>query len=264
MRVHVALTPAEFPGLELETQAAVVVDVIRATTTVVAACAAGCRRVIPAVSAAAARARSADFPGEETLLAGEQGGEPIGGFDLGNSPLEYTADRVRGRTIIFTTTNGTGAMVAAGRAVAAAVAALTNVDTVARWAAAHGRDLTVLCAGERGGFSLEDAVCAGFLVDGMASSGTPLEVSDAAVAARRLAEHYAPRLHQLLDDSRWARRLSQAGRAADLDACLRLGTVTQVPVFETGAIVPGPPALTWLNATTQTERDRRTAPEPTR
>src|SRR5215468_10799584 len=100
MRVHVALTAAEFPGLSLEGRAALVVDVLRATSMVIAACAAGCIRVIPAASEVLARERAC---AEGALLAGERGGEPIPGFDLGNSPLDCTPARVRGRSVVLTT-----------------------------------------------------------------------------------------------------------------------------------------------------------------
>jgi 2-phosphosulfolactate phosphatase len=264
MRVQVVLTPAGFAGHDLGGCAAVVVDVIRATTSVVAACAAGCRRVIPVSDPEAARACAARLPAGEALLAGEREGEPIPGFDLGNSPLEYASARVRGRTIVLTTTNGTAAMMLASRASVAAVAALTNIDAAARWARAQRRDVVVLCSGEKGDFCLEDAVAAGFLVEGMARDGTGLELSDAALAARLLAGHYAPALRSLIDDSAWARRLVSRGRLADVEACLAVGVETEVPVFQDGAIVPGARALTSLEAATHNMRGRRTGPEPTR
>ncbi len=264
MRVHVALSPAEVPGLALGGGAAVVVDVLRASSTVVAACAAGCRRVIPVADAEAARSRAARLTGDRALLAGERAGEPIAGFDLGNSPLEYTVERVGGRTIILTTTNGTGAMLAASGAAAAAVAALINVEAAARWALAQERDLTVLCAGEAGAFSLEDAVCAGVLVGRVRAAAPGLELSDAALAAVRLGEHYEARLERLGEDSRWARHLKDRGRAADVEACLRLGKTAVVPRFDAGSIVPDGAALTGLAAATHTQPGRRTGPEPTR
>ena len=131
MRVHVALTPADAAGLALDGWAAVVVDVLRATTSVVAACTAGCARVIPVADVNAALERARQCPDDEVLLAGERGGEPIAGFHLGNSPLEFTAERVGGRTIVLTTTNGTAAMLNACTAAEGAVAALTNVTSVA-------------------------------------------------------------------------------------------------------------------------------------
>jgi 2-phosphosulfolactate phosphatase len=237
VRVHVALTPAEPLPEGLGRQAAVVVDVLRATTVVVAACAAGCRAVHPVTDPQRALEARAGLPPGTGLLAGERGGEPIPGFDLGNSPLEFLPVRVRGRTIILTTSNGTDAMLRAAGAAAAAVAALTNVEAVARWAARQARDLTVLCAGEGGGFSLEDAVGAGLLVESLATAGAPLDCSAGATAARRLADYYGGRLDRLREDSGWARHLDRAGRAADLAACLRVGGLDLVPVFGAGGLI---------------------------
>ena len=241
MHVHVALGPAEFIAAPLDGRAALVIDVLRATTSVVAACVAGCRSVIPVPDEAAARRVAGRFPPGECVLAGERGGEPIPGFDLGNSPLEFTAERVAGRVIVLTTTNGTNTMLAAAPAAAGAVAALTNAGAAARWALDLGTDLTLLCSGERGGFCLEDAVCAGFVVDALASDGASgLRFTDAAVAARRLAAAYAGRLERLIEDAAWARHLEKAGRAEDFAACLALSSLEQVPRLSNGAIVPGP------------------------
>ncbi len=239
MHVHVALGPAEFPGLALAGRSALVVDVLRATTTVVAAFAAGCRRVVPAGDVEAARARAGEFPVAERLLAGEQGGEPIPGFDLGNSPLEYVPERVHGRTIVLTTTNGTAAMLVAGAAARGAVAALVNVEAAAHWCAAQTRDVVVLCAGEKGDFALEDAVCAGLVVERLLAARPEAVASDAATAAWRLGQHYASRLDRLSVEARWARRLAARGRAADLQACLRLGGASLVPELAGGVIERG-------------------------
>lgn len=238
MHLHVALGPSEFGALGLAGRSAVVVDVLRATTTVVAAFEAGCRRVVPAPDADAARREAALLPVGEGLLAGEQHGDRIPGFDLGNSPLEYVADRVAGRTIVLTTTNGTRAMLAARAAAKATVAALTNLDAAAGWCLAAGRDVTVLCAGEEGGFSLEDAVCAGLLVERVAAGAGSAELSDGAVAARLLGQHYASRLDCLRADARWARCLLAKGRKADVDACLRLGRSAVAPELAGGALAP--------------------------
>jgi 2-phosphosulfolactate phosphatase len=263
MRLHVALSPAEFPGLSLGEGAAAVVDVLRATSTVVAACAAGCRCVLPVPDVAAAQTRAAALPSGEALLAGERAGAPIPGFDLGNSPLEFTAERVRGRTIVFTTTNGTLAMLVAATARAGAVAALSNLGAVARWLLEQERDITVLCAGEHGAFSLEDAVCAGLLVGHLAAAAPACRPSDAARAALRLGEHYGARLDRLAEESSWARRLAAEGRGADIAACLQPAVSEVVPRFDSGMIVPGP-ALTGLAGATHTQPGRKTGPEPTR
>jgi 2-phosphosulfolactate phosphatase len=237
MRVHVALTPTEFADLTLAADTALAVDVLRATTAAVAACEAGCRRVVPVADQAAAEAWAAR-DGAETLLAGERGGEAIAGFHLGNSPGEFTPERVAGRTVVLTTTNGSAAMLSAAAAAAAGLAALTNVTAAAGWALGQGRDVSILCAGDSGAFSLEDAVCAGLLVARLVDAVPGASLSDGAAAAAGLARHYGDRLGQLAQDSRWARTLARQGRAADVAGCLRADTSRVVPVFAEGGFAP--------------------------
>ena len=182
MRVHVALSPSEFADAPVSGRTVLAVDVLRATSAAVAACEAGCRRVVPVPDEAAAEALR---DGAGVVLAGERGGHPIPGFDLGNSPDEFTRARVEGRTVVLTTTNGTAAMMRATTGAAAGLAALTNVTAAARWALEQGRDVTILCAGDNGAFSLEDAVCAGLLVARLSDGMPAAELSGGAEAARR-------------------------------------------------------------------------------
>jgi 2-phosphosulfolactate phosphatase len=236
MRIHVALGPSDFPDCALAGGSALVVDVVRATTSVVAAFGAGCRRIIPVADEAAARRRAADEAG--ALLAGERGGDMIAGFDLGNSPREFTAERVGGRTVILTTSNGTHAMLAAAPARRVAVAALSNAGAAARWAAAGGLDLTVLCAGDTGALSLEDAVCAGIVVRRVAAAVPGAAPTEAAMLAAHLAAFYEGRLERLAGDSRWARRLVAAGHQEDIPVCLALDSSDRVPTLEDGVVIP--------------------------
>jgi 2-phosphosulfolactate phosphatase len=260
MHVHVALTPREFPDLALGGQSALVVDVLRATSMVIAAFGAGCARVIPVAGAAEAREQARALAPEPILLAGEHGGERIDGFDLGNSPLDCSPECVGGRSMLLTTTNGTAAMLKASQAGAAAVAALTNVGAAVRWAVSEGRDVTVLCAGEQGGFSLEDAVCAGLLAEGIGRAVAGATLSEAAQAARCLGILYGGRLDRLRYDSGWARHLEACRRGADLDCCLRLDVSALVPVLVGGAIVAGAGALTWPARAADTRSGRLRSP----
>ncbi|HEY7435434.1 MAG TPA: 2-phosphosulfolactate phosphatase [Methylomirabilota bacterium] len=236
-----ALTPAEFPDAPLRGRVALAVDVLRATTASVAACDAGCRRLVPVPDAETAEAMAAR-DGNDIVLAGERGGEALAGFDLGNSPAEFTADRVGGRTVVLTTTNGTAAMLTASRAASAGLAALTNVSAAARWALEQGRDVTILCAGDNGAFSLEDTVCAGLLVARLVGASPEPVLSDGAQAALSLGRHYGTRLDRLAQDSGWGRKLERLGRAADLAWCLRADVSQAVPVFVAGGFVPWPAA----------------------
>lgn len=261
MRVHVALTPGEFAEAPLSGRTALAIDVLRATTAAVAACEAGCRRLVPAADAAAAEALAAR-DGVDTVLAGERGGEALAGFHLGNSPAEFTAGRVGGRTVVLTTTNGSAAMLAASRAAAAGLAALTNLTAAARWTLHQGRDVAILCAGDHGAFSLEDAVCAGLLVARLADEVPGAVLSDGAAAALGLGRHYRARLGRIAEDSPWARKLLRLGRTADVASCLRTDVSDVVPVFAAGGFVPRWPEASGL-ATTMPARPRsREGSEP--
>src|SRR5262249_48692934 len=142
-----------------------VIDVLRASTSIITALVNGCDGVIPVADADEARRRAVGLPPGAAVFAGERRGEPLEGFDLGNSPLEFTAERVRGRTLIMTTSNGTRALLAARGAAAVGVAALVNLAAAAAWAAGGRRGVTLVCAGERGAISIEDHACAGLLVE---------------------------------------------------------------------------------------------------
>lgn len=241
MRVHVAATPAELDGADLHSQTVVVIDVFRAGTTVVTALANGCTCVIPVLTPEEARERARAFPRAEVLLAGERGGDPINGFDLGNSPLEYTAQRVAAKVVILTTTNGTRALLKASRAAATAVAGLVNVKAIAQWAPEEGRDLMLVCAGEAGEASLEDTVCAGLIVEALALGRGPTVPTDMAAIARGAARDYGHRLEDLRRESHWGQQLARQGRERDLAACLALDAWPIVPVFRDGRVIAARP-----------------------
>jgi 2-phosphosulfolactate phosphatase len=225
---------------DLRGRTAIAVDVLRATTTVVAAFDAGCTQCHPAASPENARALGRQL-GELALLGGESNARRLEGFDLGNSPLEYTPARVAGRALVLATSNGTAAIrrTAAGRV--ALVASLRNARAAATrvWALQH--DLTVLCAGAAGQFCLEDTVGAGLIVHHLAElAGGTLVLNDLAAAARDLARHHRSGLPQLLRHSTDGRYLAGLGHEQDLDFCGQADVSAQVPVFSGGVIRPGP------------------------
>jgi 2-phosphosulfolactate phosphatase len=232
VRLDVAVTPDVLNGRDLSSSTVLVIDVLRASTTIVTALGNGCVAVVPVTDAEEARRRAAAIP--NALIAGERRGEPLQGFDLGNSPLEFSTARVGGRTVVFTTSNGTRALVAVRAAAAVAVAAFVNASAAAAWAVAQGRDVVVACAGERGAPSLEDHVCAGLLVERALAAEPAATTTDAAAGARALARRYGKDVARLATDSGWARHLAASGRGADVTACLALDTSTLVPVYDAG------------------------------
>jgi 2-phosphosulfolactate phosphatase len=233
--IDVALTLEEVRGIPLTGVSAVVLDVVRASTTIVAALAGGARAVVPVATPEEARAYRLGDDAGPVLVGGERGGAPPPGFDHGNSPAEYTADRVRGRTVVFTTTNGTRALLALTGSARIAVGGFVNAAAVGRWLAAVPGNVLLVCAGERGRFCLEDAVCAGLLVSNLAAAGR--RETDAARAARRLWQHYADDLDAMLADAAWAQALVGQGRGGDLPLCVARDVYDVVPVLKDGALV---------------------------
>ena len=216
MRVHVAFTPDEAAAAPT----GVVIDVIRATSTICQALDAGYERVLCAAEVEDARALGSD----EVTLGGERLGVRIEGFDLGNSPREYLEPRTPG--LALSTTNGTRAIVtAAARCERVLIASLLNLDAVTKAAAAHGKDVAVFCAGVKGAFALDDAYVAGRIVEGL---GT--ERSDAAEAALRVARSYAT-AEEAFRASRSGRDLIESGPVleADIPWCAREGVLEVVP-----------------------------------
>jgi len=161
-RINAHFLPELTSPAELSDSAVVVIDVLRATTTIAEALANGARRVIPCLEVDEARRRAAELPVGEVLLGGERDGQRIDGFDLGNSPCEYTRDAVAGRTIVFTTTNGTKALESCRKARRVLLGAFVNRTAVA--AALDDEDvIELLCAGTNGQITREDVLFAGAL-----------------------------------------------------------------------------------------------------
>jgi 2-phosphosulfolactate phosphatase len=223
------VTPQDVAG-----RVVAVIDVLRASTTIAAALHAGAKAVIPFATPEEAATRARGMDRDAVRLGGERKMLPIPGFDLGNSPSEYTPKAVAGKTICFTTTNGTAALLATAGArdvVVASFANFTAAGALLRAAARGGSDVTLLCAGRDGHFSLEDAVCAGRFAKHIAQRTTKVHLGDAALACTLLAKRYEPSLARVFDHAEHGRALTEAGFAADLAVCATLDAYPVVPLY---------------------------------
>jgi len=231
VRIDVAPTADAVVAADLGGVTALIIDVLRASTTIITALSNGCDAVVPVADPQDARRRAAETPNGTALVAGERQGEPIPGFDLSNSPVEFQSPHVRGKTVFFTTSNGTRALLAARAAEAIGITALVNVTAAAAWAAGAGRDVAIVCAGSHGKHSLEDWTCGGLAVERILAAMPTAVLTDAARDALETGRRYAADVGRLKQDAPWARRLIAAGRAADVDVCLRLDTTKLVPRY---------------------------------
>ncbi|MBW3555181.1 MAG: 2-phosphosulfolactate phosphatase [Gemmatimonadetes bacterium] len=239
MKLDVYFTPGELAGAELPDRV-VVIDVLRATSTLVEALANGARAVFPVATADDAARIAQNIGRDSVLLCGERKGLPIEGFDLGNSPLEFTADRVADHSLVMTTTNGTRGFLAVaerrgGKADADSTKILAgsflNLGAIVARLREAQLPTALVCAGREGRFALEDAVCAGAMVRGLTEAGLALEANDAAAAADALAGRHMPKLEELLAATAAGTHLRGIGREEDVSFCATLDRTDVVPRF---------------------------------
>ncbi len=238
MRVNVYPTVLNIPPAEeLEGRIAVVIDVLRATTTICTALANGADTVVPVLTPEEAHQVARDNPEREFLLGGERKALLIPGFHHGNSPLEYTESRVKGRPILFTTTNGTRAIRRAAGAERVYIASFLNAPAVAKELRRLERDVAICCAGTHDQFSLEDTTCAGAILELLSGPDASLETNDMGLVARELFRRYDGRLGDLLHLAEHGQNLLKLGLQEDLLFCAQLGTLTLLPRFVEGQVI---------------------------
>jgi 2-phosphosulfolactate phosphatase len=226
--ICVSLVPQWATPQRLQGCIAVVIDVLRATTTLVHALAAGCREVRPCAEVEEARDVAATVSGERVLLAGERGGQPLPGFDLGNSPRDFVPTRCRGAVVVLTTSNGTRALLQATAAERVLIAAFVNFSAVCEQLARDPRPVHMVCAGDSGEAALEDTLLAGALVEFLTGEQT-VRLNDGARIAWDCFSHHGRVLDGALEVSSGGARLRALGYDEDVRAAGRIDLFALVP-----------------------------------
>ncbi|HLL88345.1 MAG TPA: 2-phosphosulfolactate phosphatase [Tepidisphaeraceae bacterium] len=221
MLVDVVLLPRDLSPGHVTGRTVVAFDVLRATTTMTAALAAGVTEIRAFATPDAAAAAASEFAGPR-LTCGERGCLPVPGFDLGNSPGGFEASAHAGRTVFMSTTNGTLALLAARAAPRLYAGALVNQTAVARALAADGLPVTLLCAGTSGAVAMEDLLGAGAVIDALAQRADVELASDVARVAARLFDSAATNLPAALRDATGGRNVIAAGLAPDVEFAAQL------------------------------------------
>ena len=234
--IRVLPTPSGIEQLDPREHFCVVIDVLRASTTIAYALDAGARGVIPVESIEEATRLFATLDRETTLLAGERDSLPIEGFHLGNSPAEIRSELVADKTLLLTTTNGATALAALTGARGCATAAFVNVAACARAVAGEPR-IAIVCAGSAGRFSLEDFLCAGMIVDAITKATPGAVLDDGAHIARRVASRPEEDLVETLRKTDHGRRLVALGFDRDLALTCDVDRFRTVPVLRDGRLV---------------------------
>ena len=254
MKINAFTTPAEVNEDDLRGEPVVIIDVLRSNSTILQALENGCKEVIPVESIERALALHSALFDSDVLLCGERECQRIHGFDLGNSPQEFTSDLIAKKSLIFATTNGTVAMVKARKGKVVILCGFQNMETISShissgefaksaWQNPDNREekLTILCSGQKNHFSLEDMVCTGMLITRITGRLGPddpgIELTDAARSAVVLYKHHANKLKKMISQVDQGRELIRLGMEKDLDFCIQVDTLQVIPVYSDGKIL---------------------------
>jgi 2-phosphosulfolactate phosphatase len=235
VRLDVFFTPNQVKPSDTAGRLVVIVDVLRASTTVATALGNGAKTVIPLEGADEVITRSKEFARTGVLLAGEQKMLPIAGFDLGNSPQDFTPEVVEGKTILITTTNGTRTLLGVQGARDIVIASYVNFTAVLammKLAARSNTDIAIICAGEEGSFTLEDAACAGRYVRAIPKRADTVVWNDAASASVLIERKYGDNIEKVFKESSHGQALESAGFGDDLTAAAEVDSYPVVPIWQ--------------------------------
>ncbi|MDK8179328.1 2-phosphosulfolactate phosphatase [Paenibacillus sp. UMB4589-SE434] len=238
MQVDAISSISEARAIDLSHRTVIVIDVLRATSTIVTALAYGAAGVIPVETVG--QAKHCFVPGD--ILGGERYCKKIIGFDAGNSPLEYTNDDFRGRRIVLTTTNGTRAIQKAVRAEHIIAGAFLNAQLCAQVAVKLKRDVALLCAGSQDTFAFEDGLCAGLLLHEISrikeETQDAIVMNDLGSMVMSAYLHHADNLLSALQQCASAKRLAKLGYHKDVEFCSAVNTIPVVPRMVHQMMIP--------------------------
>jgi 2-phosphosulfolactate phosphatase len=238
MKADLYLTSVGVNKATLEKKTLVVIDVLRASTSVCAALYSGAKGVIPASGPGEAGDMWAKIGSDMAVLAGERGGVKIENFQLGNSPLEFTPEAVGGKFVVLTTTNGTDLFKRASGAALVICCSLCNISRVTECVAAEEQDLIIACSGQEGSFSIEDTLCGGMLIDLLKSRHKrKLETNDASSLASLLYKANRTAIKESIRQGEHGRMLASLGFSDDVDFAANIDSIPVLPILKDGRLV---------------------------
>ena len=231
--VAVCLSPALIQLFNVEEYVVVIIDIFRATSSICYGIENGATAIIPVSlleECAAYRESNPDY-----LIAAERDGKVVEGFDFGNSPFSYTIEKVAGKSIVLTTTNGTQALHLSRKAKQIVIGSFLNLTALCNWLKTRNENILLVCAGWKNNFNLEDTLFAGAVVDQLL--GADFKPDDAAIAANDLYQAGKSNIDQYLKKTSHAERLKKLGIEKDIEFCLQIDLTTAIPVLEGDRLV---------------------------
>ena len=228
MNLEVCYTPQAYPLFHKENAIVVVIDVFRATSAIVTAFYNGVNKMIPVATVEEAR----EYQKNGFMAAAERDGEIIEGFELGNSPFGYMNNKIKGKTIAISTTNGTQAIEVSRKASKSIIGSFLNLDVVCEYLIAQQKDVILVCAGWKNKFNLEDTLFAGAVVEKLSHSINATITCDSAIASKHLYNVAKDDLFTFLANSSHRNRLAKLDLERDIQYCLTLNQCAVIPYME--------------------------------
>ncbi|NGP87261.1 2-phosphosulfolactate phosphatase [Fodinibius halophilus] len=225
-----------FQEEDLRDKTVVMIDVLRASSTMITALHHGAKGVIPVGDMGDAGKISHNLDSESFMLSGEKNGVKIDGYDLTNSPLEHTGENVVNKTVILNTTNGTKAIKRSGHANRIIIGAFLNLATIIDHLKEVDEEVVLVCAGWRGRLSFEDLLCAGNIIYELSSGKLSSSARDAVKVAFGLYEKFADDIEGSVKSSNYAERLKDVVSEEDISYCCQRSTLQVLPVLNEGII----------------------------
>ncbi|MFD2672755.1 2-phosphosulfolactate phosphatase [Marinicrinis sediminis] len=235
MQVDVIASINELHTQELLGKTVMVIDVLRATSSIVTAFAHGCEAIIPVETVSQARQWNEK---QEYLLGGERFCKKISGFDFGNSPLEFTQADLTGKKLVMTTTNGTRALQKTHKGSRVLTASFLNGKAAVKYGMDSHRDWVLVCAGTRDQFSLEDGLCAGYLLDMLAAVQPDAQMNDMGQAMLSAYRHTESNLVHTLLNCENGRKMIKNGMKEDVHFCAQMNAYAIVPLLQEHMLIP--------------------------
>lgn len=228
MNIEVCYTPQAYSLFHKDDAIVVVIDVFRATSAIVTAFYNGVSKMIPVATVEEAK----EYQKNGFLAAAERNGEMIEGFELGNSPFGYMNNKVKGKTIAISTTNGTQAIEASRKASKILVGSFLNLEVLCEYLATQKKDVILLCAGWKNKFNLEDTLFAGAVVEKLMNDANYEITCDSAIASKHLYSIAKNDLFEFLGNSSHRNRLAKLDLERDIKYCLTPNQCPVIPVME--------------------------------
>ncbi|HYK77708.1 MAG TPA: 2-phosphosulfolactate phosphatase [Daejeonella sp.] len=230
-KLEVCLTPALLHLYDIRESIVVVIDIFRATSSICYGIENGAEAIIPVASIESCES----YRGSDFLLAAERNGEVVDGFDFGNSPFAYTKEKVGGKTIVLTTTNGTHAINESRQAHKIVIGSFLNLAALCNWLKDQEQNVFLLCAGWKDKVNLEDSLFAGAVVHHLNPYGYKLD--DSGIAAADLYRLAQDDLSTYLQKTSHSERLKKLNIEEDIEFCLNVNLTTAIPVLEGDRLV---------------------------